>query len=436
MSKYRGSDPNGNMTLRSVSISAAVTLVPERTGLIYAHEGTPDVWQFAYDGFNRLTRVQNGGNISTYAYGGDGMRISKTVNGVETRHIWDGAHIVAETRGDGNVFARYFRGLGGELIFGHTNHDHFFYTFDGMGNVVGLFDNSSSLTPIADYRFDAFGNQLGADGTWLSNSPNGSASAVHNPFRYRGHGYFDGHSGLHYLRNRFYDPGIGRFINEDPIRCGTNWYIYAFNNPIMWDDPTGLSPLIPLRSTVEGTRGIDGNFGTVEWNYVTNDRVTVNLDGESIVIFANDDHVSFRNGNMYINSAYLWAALGAIDLGRGWSARKDIGTGEPGRKTHMHVRGPRGQHWSQNDDGSPHDQHRNSSGSPPGRVLDELNRREGWDWRAKAREHDRQNREMLNQAIQDWFTGSPAYVPGANPVIVPAPVPAPVPTIPKIIFGF
>ena len=36
------------------------------------------------------------------------------------------------------------------------------------------------------------------------------------------------------------DPTIGRFITEDPIRDGLNWYTYANNNPVMFIDPTGL----------------------------------------------------------------------------------------------------------------------------------------------------------------------------------------------------
>ena len=120
-----------------------------------------------------------------------------------------------------------------------------------MGNVVGLFDNSSSLTPIADYRFDAFGNQLQT-----------AESAVHNPFRYRGHGYFDEHTGFIYQRFRFYDPSIGRFITEDPywgvhnmifgsngnngipnigaIMQSSNLYAFVTNNPVDFIDFWGL----------------------------------------------------------------------------------------------------------------------------------------------------------------------------------------------------
>ena len=85
-----------------------------------------------------------------------------------------------------------------------------------------------------DFRFDAFGNQLDTGGV--------GDGGVHNPFRFRGLGYYDDHTGFHYLRNRFYDPTVGRFINEDPIRWGLNWYCYAMQNPLMFIDPLGLSP--------------------------------------------------------------------------------------------------------------------------------------------------------------------------------------------------
>jgi len=58
-------------------------------------------------------------------------------------------------------------------------------------------------------------------------------------FRYCGE-YFDEETGLIYLRNRYYDPSIGRFITEDPIKDGFNWYTYCGNNPVNRWDPWGL----------------------------------------------------------------------------------------------------------------------------------------------------------------------------------------------------
>jgi RHS repeat-associated protein len=49
-------------------------------------------------------------------------------------------------------------------------------------------------------------------------------------------------SGLQYKRNRQYDPGTGRFTQEDPIGLagGLNTYGFAAGDPISFSDPFGL----------------------------------------------------------------------------------------------------------------------------------------------------------------------------------------------------
>ncbi len=75
-----------------------------------------------------------------------------------------------------------------------------------------------------------------------------------NPFRYCGE-YFDSETNTYYLRARYYNPATGRFIGEDPIRSGLNWYTYAANNPIMFIDPLGLkTEIIIYPSLTEGNQ--------------------------------------------------------------------------------------------------------------------------------------------------------------------------------------
>lgn len=61
--------------------------------------------------------------------------------------------------------------------------------------------------------------------------------------------------GLYYFNARCYDPDMGRFITEDPIKDGNNWYAYCRNNPYSYTDPTGLL------TTSQGMAksGYDGN---------------------------------------------------------------------------------------------------------------------------------------------------------------------------------
>ncbi len=55
---------------------------------------------------------------------------------------------------------------------------------------------------------------------------------------------YDDESGLHYNRHRYYNPGQGRYITQDPIglKGGRNLYQYPVN-PIQYIDPLGLETL-------------------------------------------------------------------------------------------------------------------------------------------------------------------------------------------------
>lgn len=101
------------------------------------------------------------------------------------------------------------------------------YLKDYHGNIAGKTTKTGAMFnemgTTMDY--DAFGNQ------WQGDVP--------DPFGYCGE-YLDGESGLIYLRNRYYDSTTGRFITEDPVKDGLNWYNYCAGNPVMMIDPSGL----------------------------------------------------------------------------------------------------------------------------------------------------------------------------------------------------
>ena len=70
-----------------------------------------------------------------------------------------------------------------------------------------------------------------------------------NPFRYRSY-YLDTETGFYFLKTRYYDPEIGRFMTIDDLSYldseninGLNLYAYCGDNPIMHTDPSGHSIL-------------------------------------------------------------------------------------------------------------------------------------------------------------------------------------------------
>jgi RHS repeat-associated protein len=101
-----------------------------------------------------------------------------------------------------------------------------YYGQDGLGSVTSLF--ATNGTTATSYSYSAFGQTA-------------QTGSVVNPFRFTGR-EFDAETGLYYYRARYYDPKVGRFLNEDPIGFGggINFYRYVDNNPANYRDSFGL----------------------------------------------------------------------------------------------------------------------------------------------------------------------------------------------------
>ena len=178
---------------------------------------------YEYDALNRLKTIYQGENTIINTYNGDGLRASKAVNGAVQYYLYENGKIVLEEAGNGTETARNVYGI--YLLSRETADGDYTYRFNGHGDVIALTDSTGTV--VASYYYDPFGVITEETGE------------VTNPFRYVGE-YYDQETGMVYLRARYYDPSIGRFISEDPIRDGYNWYVYCSNNPIMYIDPLGL----------------------------------------------------------------------------------------------------------------------------------------------------------------------------------------------------
>lgn len=203
---------------------------------------------YSYDGFDRMTGVQNSQGAISYTYKPDGLRLSKTVNGETTTHIWEGDQIALELNGAGEVKNKYVRGI--NLIYGEegTGANKKYFLYNGHGDATQLTDTTGTV--VKSYEYDAFGNEKDIN-------PNDT-----NPFRYTGE-YYDEETGTIYLRARYYDPETSRWLSRDSywnpenmiygadpkntvpditaIMQSSNLSVFCMNNPIMYTDPNGLS---------------------------------------------------------------------------------------------------------------------------------------------------------------------------------------------------
>ncbi len=183
------------------------------------------VEQYIYDASNRLIEAEKDGLEISYEYNADGLRKSKTVNGIRTEYAWDRGNMCLERTNAGTDLAadrQYVYGTDG-IAFSANDYT---YVKNIHGDVTRVNDFLMGTQTNA-YEYNSFGEI-----TEMSES-------YENPFRYCGE-YYDSETGWVYLRNRYYDPATGRFINEDPARDGSNWYTYCKNNPVTFVDPWGL----------------------------------------------------------------------------------------------------------------------------------------------------------------------------------------------------
>lgn len=199
---------------------------------------------FTYNQWDEMNSFTNAeGGIGNYQYNPEGLRTQKTTPGKSTRyHCDDNGLVIAESNASNQVTA--------QNIWGHkplarkVNGSYYYYVYNGHGDVIQVLDESGNT--VNTYRYDEWGNILS------------QSEQIANPIRYAGE-YYDEESGLYYLRARYYDPVLGRFISKDSYEgditnpLTLNLYMYCAGNPIMYIDPSGFGYVWNTYGEVIGT---------------------------------------------------------------------------------------------------------------------------------------------------------------------------------------
>ena len=184
-------------------------------------------------------------DTNTYTYNANGIRTSKTVNGVTHTYTLDGTKILKEVWGNNTLVPLYDNE---DSVCGiEYNGTAYWFYKNLQGDIISIANAGGDV--IAKYTYDAWGKVcsiIDTDGNAITDNSN---IAIINPYRYRGY-YYDTEIGMYYLQSRYYDPTVGRFVNADfPTIFSIydnafmiNYYTYCYNNCILYTDITGFVP--------------------------------------------------------------------------------------------------------------------------------------------------------------------------------------------------
>ncbi len=182
--------------------------------------------EFTWTYGRSLASVLDGMDEYTYTYDENGIRTSKTVDGVTTYYNTKDGVILSQTDGENTWYFQY--DTSGTPLGFVFNGTQYFYITNQMNDVLAITDTNGDI--VGNYEYDAWGKVLTAD----------TDLAKQNPLRYRGY-YYDNETGYYYLQSRYYDSSICRFINADEYQIsqnskediiGLNIFVYCANNSV------------------------------------------------------------------------------------------------------------------------------------------------------------------------------------------------------------
>ncbi len=213
-------DPEGNMVSKQYILSDGTTVWTNR--------------QYGYNYQGQLTVAsENGQILARYGYDHKLQRIYSKTNGVdypEKFYYWDqSGRIIGEgVVGKTDFSVRYIYNGNQkvamerkDLISGQVQF--FYFVNNSQGTPVLIVDQNS--TAISKINLDEYGNP------GLMVGPSTEINFTGKKMDLR--------TGLYYFNQRFYDPELGRFMQEDPAGQSFNPYVYCGNNPLIYVDPDG-----------------------------------------------------------------------------------------------------------------------------------------------------------------------------------------------------
>lgn len=188
-----------------------------------------------WNAIGQLDSLHSGTRRIGYLYNADGLLFRRTINGtVDRNFVWDPeAKLLGEWNGTMGRVAQYIytpEGRPFALVTDSATTSLVRYLQpDNLGNVIGV---TKGAVIQQHLRYTPWG---------VADSVMVNTIADTNRLGWKELMYEGDSTQLYYVRNRWYDPKVGRFISEDPIGIigGINLYTFGANDPINYSDPAG-----------------------------------------------------------------------------------------------------------------------------------------------------------------------------------------------------
>ncbi len=286
----------------------------------YPSSGSPVTTNYTWNSYGQLCYV--GANSQTcgttppsgasYAYNGQGLRVSVTTPTTTTDQTWDsvsGGNLplllndatTSTTNPGATTNTSYLYGI---LLFGGTapneqiSGSSAYFLLSNPSGVQAVYSASGTLVQQSSYS--AYGTQTNT----------GGAASI-TPFGFQGT-YTDA-TGLLYSINRFYDPATNQFISVDPDVQQTNQpYAFVNGDPLNATDPLGLQGGVEVgRDPAQGPLNKE-TVSSINWGGIIKFLTIDLLEGPSAAIASKKQTVGIcLNGS----AGFLGGGVGSACLG-------------------------------------------------------------------------------------------------------------------------
>ena len=200
----------------------------DQQGNVLEATGTEGGMCYSYNSFNQQVKVlKSDGSSLESQYDAEYLRARTVDKDKVSNFVHYNGELLTELDQMQEITGRYVLGYGVAVGWNHKNESYHFYHLDEQNSTTYITGIEGGIEN--RYQYDAFG------------AIKDRQERIPNRILYAGQQY-DSVTQQYYLRARYYNSSVGRFLQEDVYRGdGLNLYTYCWDNPVTYYDPSGYA---------------------------------------------------------------------------------------------------------------------------------------------------------------------------------------------------